>query len=129
MLTVCDRGPDISMPSKNYPALICKCVCGNYTLILVQAFKKGTTKSCGCYNKAVHKKLCSKIGKQKNYKDYTTVDNLFYKFIKPTDKIKNNSRVWIIQCKKCGKEYEEIPANLISATRRRGNNPCNCWRH
>lgn len=126
MLTVCDRGPDISRPSKNFPALICKCVCGNYTLITVSAFKNGTTKSCGCYSKKAAKKRCSEIGKQKHYKDYSTIENIFYNFIKPTNKIEGGSRVWIVECKNCGKRYEEVPAYLISETRQRGNNPCNC---
>lgn len=33
LLTVCDRGPDIVRPSKNYPSIICKCICGNYTTL------------------------------------------------------------------------------------------------
>lgn len=69
----------------------------------------------------------SEIGKQSSSKDYTKEENLYYEFIKPLDKYKNRSRIWLIRCKKCGTFYEEIPAMLVSNTRRRGNNPCSCW--
>ncbi len=35
---------------------------------------------------------------------------------------------WEIECKCCKKHYIEIPSFLISDKRRRGNNPCDCWK-
>ena len=69
------------------------------------------------------------MGKKSNSKDYTLVENPYYRFIKVLEERKNRSTVWLIQCKNCGKFYKEIPAMLISETRRRGNNPCDCWRN
>ena len=126
MLTVCDRGP---APSSGRGAtVICKCHCGNYTWIKLNAFRSGTTKSCGCYNKEIHKQLCSELGKKSTTKDYTQIENPFYYFIEPTkEKDGNNSFYWLIKCKKCGRFYKEVPAQVVSDTRYRGKNPCQCW--
>jgi len=129
MLTVCDRGP---APSSGRGAtVICKCRCGKYTLLKLQAFRDGTTKSCGCYNKKVHQKLCKEIGKKQYFKDYSSPDlniNPYYNFISPTEEITPLGVKWIIKCKKCGKEFIEVPNQLISDKRCRGNNPCSCWK-
>lgn len=125
-LTIMGRIPN-SHPCQT--RIVCKCKCGNYTALTLNAFRNGSTKSCGCYNTKIHKELMSKLGKQSSSKDYTKEKNLYYEFIKPLDKYKNKSRIWLIRCKKCGVFYEEIPAMLISNTRRKGNNPCSCWQH
>ena len=129
MLTICDRGP---APSSGRGAtVICKCCCGNYTLLKLQAFKDGTTKSCGCYNKKKHQELCKELGKKKIFKNYSSPDlntNPYYDFIKSTEEITPMGVKWIIKCRECGKEYIEIPNQLISDNRRKGNNPCSCWR-
>lgn len=128
-LTICDRGPDIERPSKNYPAVICLCQCGNYTLISIQSFKKGSTKSCGCYNREQAAQRCKIIGKLSTpRKDYTNINNPFYTFIERTKEKTNVGYKWLIQCKKCNKQYIEVPSQLISAERARGNNPCSCWK-
>lgn len=127
-LTICDRGPGVA--GNNGAKVICQCECGKYTLTGAAAFYKETTKSCGCYNLEVRKKLCRQLGKQpKDGKDYTKTINPFYTFLKRLDKKdENNSFYWLIKCKQCGQTYEVIPAYLISESRRRGNNPCDCWR-
>lgn len=110
--------------------VICQCKCGNYTMLKLNAFRNESTKSCGCYNIEIHKELCKQIGKQSYFKDYSKKENPFYSFIKPTDKKdKDGSVYWEIECKKCGQHYIEIPAFLISNERRKGNNPCDCWRN
>ena len=112
------------------PKIICKCDCGKFTAIATQSFKNETTKSCGCYNRELRIELGRQVGKlPKAGKDYTTTMNPYYIFIKQTDKQdKEGSFYWIAQCRKCGKEYEVIPSQLISETRRKGNNPCECWK-
>ena len=124
-LTVCDRAP-----SSGVVKIICKCECGKYTVVSTQAFKSETTKSCGCYNREVRKRVGQQLGKKPTIgKDYTKVINPYYIFIEKTTKQdKEGSFYWKIQCRKCGKEYEAIPSQLISSSRRRGNNPCECWR-
>lgn len=123
-LTIVGRAPNL-IPSQS--RVICHCKCGNYTVITYGAFKRGSTKSCGCYAIELHKKLMSEIGKKPKSKDYSNEDNLFYDFVRPLNVYKNRSRVWEIKCKACGRIYQEIPAMLVSETRRRGNNPCECW--
>ena len=127
MMTICDRAPNL--PGQRKARVICKCRCGNYTVIDAQSFYNGTTKSCGCYNKEVRKEVGQRIGKlSKQSKDYSQVNNPYYDFIKRLDeKDSSNSYYWEIKCKRCGQSYKAIPALLISNERRRGNNPCKCW--
>lgn len=69
-----------------------------------------------------------KVGKLSHFKDYTKIENPFFLFVKPTlEQDSDGNRYWIIQCKKCGKQYKVIPSQLISQKRRRGNSPCSCW--
>ena len=70
MLTICDRGPN--NPGNTCSRAICRCICGNYTILTMNAFNNGSTKSCGCYSKSIHKKMCAELGKKPNKgKDYT----------------------------------------------------------
>ena len=128
LLTVCDRGP--APKSGRGATVICKCKCGNYTLIKLNELRTGNTKSCGCYAHEIRKEKGKQVGNlPKQTKDYTQTYNPFYDFIKKLDRQdENNSYYWLVKCKKCGKEYEEIPSQLSSETRRRGNNPCDCWK-
>ena len=114
---------------KERPKVLCQCKCGNYTVLINQAFKNGTTKSCGCYGQLISKENGQRVGKLSNKgKDYSqNQDNPFYLYIKRTDEKSGRSFLWDIQCRKCGKIYQEVPSILISNTRRRGNNPCGCW--
>lgn len=127
-LTVCDRGP--APKSGRGATVICKCKCGNYTLIKLNELRTGNTKSCGCYAHEISIEKGKQVGNlPKKTKDYTKTYNPFYEFIKKLDKQDgNNSFYWLVKCKKCGKEYEEVPSQLTSETRRRGNNPCECWK-
>lgn len=128
MLTVCDRGP--APKSGRGATVICKCQCGNYTLIKLNELRTENTKSCGCLGNSVYKENGKKVGSlPKNPKDYTKITNPYYIFMEKLDKKDaTNSFYWKIKCKKCGKEYEEIPSQLSSETRLRGNNPCECWK-
>lgn len=126
-LTVLDRGPNTS--SRKAMA-ICKCQCGNVVLVAYSNIKSGHTKSCGCYSKEMHQKICKEIGSKSYFKDYTKINNPYYNFLYPTEEKDNsNSLYWIIECKNCKKQYKEIPAYLISDKRRKGNNPCTCWKN
>ena len=84
MPTICDRGPNL--PNSRKTRVICKCQCGNYTVITAQSFYDGTTKSCGCYAQQLHRDLFREIGKRPNKaKDYTQVDNPYYEFVERID--------------------------------------------
>ena len=89
--------------------MICKCECGNYTVINHQDFKEGKVKSCGCFAKEIQKETG-----RKSAIDYTSSDkniNPFYEFLYPTNTRFDWSEqvVWKIRCRKCKKEYLAIP--------------------
>lgn len=128
-MEVCDRAPVDKTKSSRSARVICKCNrCNNYIITTINEFRIGTTISCGCYNKDLHKDLCKEIGKKSYYKDYSKEFNPFYEFIRPTDRSASDGSVyWVVRCKKCKQEYEEIPSFLVSDKRRRGNNPCQCY--
>lgn len=125
-LTMCDR----VIAPLGRPKIVCKCDCGKFTVVSVQSFKRETTKSCGCFSKELHIKLGQQLGKLPKYgKDYTKTINPYYIFVSQTKKQdEHGSYYWKIRCKRCNKEYEVIPSQLISDFRRRGNNPCDCWK-
>lgn len=126
-LTICDRAPNL--PGYRYARAICRCECGNYTVIRVSEFYHGTTKSCGCYNRELHRELGKKLGEISHFKNYSEIKNPYYNFIEKTEeKDSCNSFYWIIECKCCHNRYKAVPAQLISNTRRKGQNPCNCWK-
>lgn len=128
-LTICDRAPNGQFASRG-ARVICKCICGQYTVISLNSFRAGTTYSCGCLASKVFEENGRRIGKMSNYKDYTKIDNPFYTFIKQLDeKDSCNSNYWIIECKKCHSRYKAVPAQLISNKRSRGINPCQCYQH
>ena len=122
-LTICDRAPGHSTK------VICQCSCGNYTVISAQSFFRETTKSCGCYLLEQKRQTMKEIGEKAYYKDYSNRHNPYYLFKQPVmNEFVEGCQVWEIECKKCHRVYEEVPAQLVSETRPKGNNPCECWR-
>lgn len=100
-LVVCDRGPNLG--ASRGAMVICKCECGNYTMLKLTAFRSGTTKSCGCYNVECSTEKMRKVGQMSKEKDYSLDNsNPFYKFIKNTgEKDSSNSFIWEVECRKC----------------------------
>lgn len=127
ILTVVDRGPN--KENSRQARAICKCDCGKYTILPISELRYGSTLSCGCYGKKQKQELCKELGKKQYFKDYTQIENPFYIFISPTNQKTNIGQIWNIECKKCHSQYLEIPSQLISLTRNRGNNPCLCWKN
>lgn len=84
---------------------LCKCDCGNKTIVHADSLKSGNTQSCGCYHKDRTRESCSKeiIGKQFGW---LTVDDII-----SGDK-KHNRRV-ICRCV-CGNQIDVKYGNLIS---------------
>ena len=63
MLTVIRRTEDhIAASGKPSARWLCKCDCGNETIVSGTKLKKGTTKSCGCYQ--FNSKLQERIGQE-----------------------------------------------------------------
>lgn len=108
-----------------------KCTnCDNTFIVGLNAVSNGNSHLCEKCKHEAAKNRGKQVGKQSYYKDYTKTENPFYLFISPLEKKDNDGiRYWKIQCKKCGKFYEERPVYLISNIRRRGNNPCECWKN
>lgn len=129
ILTVCDRGPNTQSTSRG-AMVICRCKCGNYILISLNALRTNHVQSCGCQNKQQQIERGRKLGQQSHFKDYSQDNsNPYYKFIKRLDKIDtvSHSAFWEVECRFCKKHYEAIPVQLITY-HRRGNNPCDCLR-
>lgn len=54
---------------------LCKCDCGNTTIVNYADLHRGKVKSCGCYKK----NFCIEVGKnQKQYNDYTIQNDIVY---------------------------------------------------
>lgn len=103
--------------------------CNNTFIVYLNSVSSGNSQYCQECNKIHSQKRGKEVGTKSYYKDYTKIDNPFYTFIKPLNYYDNQGiQYWDIQCKVCGKHYEERPTYIISQTRRRGNNPCECWR-
>ena len=105
--------------------------CNNTFIVYLNSVSSGNSQYCEKCNTLKSKKRGQQVGKQSYKKDYTKDNsNPFYSFIERTEKTdKDGISYWKIKCKKCGKEYEERPVYLISEKRRKGNNPCSCWRN
>lgn len=120
-LTVCDRGPNGKGQKSR---VICKCDCGNYTMVNLQDFRSGKVKSCGCLYKDTDRKY------SKDYSLEENNTNPFYEYVSPSNEKWEWSHqiVWNIKCRKCGNMYLGIPTELISNKRTHGMNPCDCWK-
>lgn len=126
-LTVCDRAPNET--SNRGAKVICKCICGQYIVTTLNNIRNGHIKSCGCKDEEAKKMRGHNVGKIITTKDYSTISNPYYIFNKRLEEKNSNGFYWDVICKKCGKHYKEIPSQLISESRRKGNNPCQCWQH
>lgn len=122
-LTVCDRGPN---PTSKKTQVICKCDCGNYTMINLQDFLSGKVQSCGCYSNEV--KAQRMLSRAIDFSDETRNINPFYEYIAPTKLRKWEQVVWEVECRKCKKHYYAPPNELISEKRTHGINPCTCYK-
>ena len=57
-LTVIKRGEDLICKSRNVIRWLCRCECGNETLVNTSSLKSGKTKSCGCLQKEITSSKC-----------------------------------------------------------------------
>ena len=89
---------------------LCKCDCGNDTIVLATNLKKGTTKSCGCYN--------IEQAKKRLFKDLTGQKFGRLTAIKPIENHTNSNgksmmTKWLCRCD-CGNECNVQSGNLLS---------------
>ena len=125
-LTVKDRASSEGRAAQ----VICQCVCGAYIKTKLNNIRNGHTQSCGCKAKEERQERGRTVGSlEKKGKDYTKIKNPFYTFNKQLKEKNSEGFYWDIICNRCGQHYKEVPSQLISEKRRRGNNPCPCWKN
>jgi len=95
---------------------LCKCECGNETIVRSDALKDGSTKSCGClYNERIHQIKGQKFGKLKALK------------IADYKKKNNTGNIWECVCD-CGNHVDVVVNALVKGHTR----SCGClqdeWR-
>ena len=96
-LTVIQRMPN---NSENRAMWLCKCKCGNETVVMGKHLRSGNTKSCGCLNKEINSKRCLDIHKDmigKTYGYLTVIDYGDYA-IKPDGR---KDRKMLCKCELC----------------------------
>ena len=100
----------ISPQGLKFVQWLCKCDCGNDTIVLSTNLKKGTTKSCGCYN--------IEQAKKRLFKDLTGQKFGRLTAIKPIENHTNSNgksmmTKWLCRCD-CGNECNVQSGNLLS---------------
>ena len=100
----------ISPQGLKFVQWLCKCDCGNDTIVLATNLKKGTTKSCGCYN--------IEQAKKRLFKDLTGQKFGRLTAIKPIENHTNSNGKsmmikWLCRCD-CGNECNVQSGNLLS---------------
>ena len=100
----------ISPQGLKFVQWLCKCDCGNDTIVLDKKKKKGTTKSCGCYN--------IEQAKKRLFKDLTGQKFGRLTAIKPIENHTNSNgksmmTKWLCRCD-CGNECNVQSGNLLS---------------
>ena len=100
----------ISPQGLKFVQWLCKCDCGNDTIVLATNLKKGTTKSCGCYN--------IEQAKKRLFKDLTGQKFGRLTAIKPIENHTNSNgksmmTKWLCRCD-CGNECNVQSGNLLS---------------
>lgn len=78
--------------------VICKCDCGNYTIVRLQSFMKGRVKSCGCMTSEYQRMSSTRHGmyKEKLYNIYRGIKNRCYN--KKGDDYKDYGGRGIVMC-------------------------------
>ena len=100
----------ISPQGLKFVQWLCKCDCGNDTIVLATNLKKGTTKSCGCYS--------IEQAKKRLFKDLTGQKFGRLTAIKPIENHTNSNgksmmTKWLCRCD-CGNECNVQSGNLLS---------------
>lgn len=94
---------------------LCKCDCGNETIVDTADLRRGHTQSCGCYNKqrTSQNSLIDYTGKQFGYLKVLERDMQYQG--------KGSRTHWICKCEKCG-SIKSIPSSSL----RDGVISCGC---
>lgn len=109
-LLVCERRG--SSPKDQQAIWLCKCECGQKTIVKAGNLKSGKVKSCGCFKGGK--------GESRKYKQYTGKKYKYLTVIKEVDKI-GQSRAWLCKCI-CGNHVIKTSGDLT----RTQNGSCGC---
>lgn len=112
-LTVVKRGENIC----NHPAWICRCDCGNYTLVSSQNLRNNTTKSCGCWRKEMPTTRTLDISNQR----FGKLIALEIDYKRTLNTPHGNGTYWKCKCD-CG----NIVSVPLQSLRRGHSNSCGC---
>lgn len=112
-LTVIKRGENIC----NHPAWICRCDCGNYTLVSSQKLRNNNTKSCGCWRKEMPTTRILDISNER----FGKLIALEIDYEKTINTPHGNGTYWKCKCD-CG----SIVSVPLQSLRRGNSNSCGC---
>lgn len=104
----------ISSQGLKYTQWLCKCDCGNETIVTTHNLRSGNTKSCGCYSK-----MCTS---KRNFKDLTGKKFGSLRVIKVVENQTETMTKWLCECD-CGNECIVQSGNLISGHTK----SCGCY--
>ena len=110
MLTVIKRVDDYLYPNgKRSGQYLCKCDCGNETIVVLNNLKSGRTKSCGCLLKNINRSMFMDDLTGQRFGRLTVIKRAD-DYVLP-----NGTRMvqWLCKCD-CGKEKVVIAGNLKS---------------
>lgn len=90
----------------------CQCECGNYIITRGDGLRRGTTKSCGCWNTEVRIQQCNK----RNLNKANEIFNQHFEFITPLKLLDvNEQQERLVQCKcSCGNIFTTRIGHLKS---------------
>ena len=90
----------------------CECECGNYIITRGDGLKRGTTKSCGCWNTEVRRQQCNK----RNLDKANEIFNQKFEFIIPIKLLGTNEQQQrLVECQcSCGNIFTTTVGHLKS---------------
>ena len=111
----------------NRIAWVCRCDCGNVTVVESRSLRSGATKSCGCLKIEKAREAGRKVGKSSKgrgrAKNLTAMRFGRLVALRPTEERRNGNVVWECRCH-CGKTVYVSTGNLM----RGSSASCGCLR-
>jgi hypothetical protein len=96
---------------------LCKCDCGNNAKVSSQELKRGSTKSCGCYNKEKAKNFCFEDLIGQKFGRWTVLEK-----VEKPEYLKGDGTYWLCRCD-CGNEKIKSRRNLLNGD----SSSCGCY--
>lgn len=107
--------------NRNVTYWLCKCDCGNETIVRDDHLVKGTTKACGCLisrtARETQRKNFIKKANQLGYADYDTYADRLIAGGEEVNRHPNEPEVLQVKCKYCGKKFSPKPKEAMERCR------------